>query len=374
MFRISLLLIAAALSGGCVTYHYPVPAPGEAVQGEAEYSGYYNDYAPVTTTVTYASAPYYPYWSMDYFYLGYGYGNTTISVGFGGAWSPWYSGYRWPYYGGWAYPYPAYYPVYYPVYRPWPRHYWAGNDYYWRHKWDRHDRHPPPRHSGPGNPGRPGGPPGHNAPGQADYAPYRDQDPGRRGPGAFTSADRGRQVLETSGDGDWRPGTSRSVEGVATNVRSAGNAKPGRSRTHPVSVARPVESSPVQISRSPTRVISTSRKPVSVAPSNPVRNPGVVTRRTSGSPVSVAGDVRSRSATKPTSSRTQPVSRAPVIRSQPVGRAPVSRSSSGVKFKSPAGNARSSGPSNSRQVSSRPSKSSGSSRSPSRGSVSLDRD
>lgn len=119
MFPLLLLLT------GCVTYYYPETALEDGV--------YYAEDDPSYTVYSdaYAVAPYYPWLSLDYFYLGfnphpsygfgYGYGSGfSVGIGYGyspwyypysgyGYYSPWYtSHYRYPYYAAWR-PYNGYY-------------------------------------------------------------------------------------------------------------------------------------------------------------------------------------------------------------------------------------------------------------------------
>jgi hypothetical protein len=98
---------------GCVTYYYPETALEDGVyyaKDDPSYTGYSGGYS---------GAFYYPWSSLDYFYLGYypyhryGYGyNNGFSFGIGYGYSPWY--YPTSYYGFYAPRYRSYY--HYPYY------------------------------------------------------------------------------------------------------------------------------------------------------------------------------------------------------------------------------------------------------------------
>jgi len=102
-----LILLLLSLLSGCVTYYTPETVIEDGVYYADEDPAYINN-AYVSGSYIYVGAAYYPWWSMDYFYMGFS------SYGYG--YSPWY------------YPYYSYYS---PWYRP--HHHYA----YGRH-WRRH--------------------------------------------------------------------------------------------------------------------------------------------------------------------------------------------------------------------------------------------
>ena len=102
-----LILLLLPLISGCVTYYTPEAVIEDGVYYADEDPAYINN-AYVSGSYIYVGAAYYPWRSMDYFYLGY------RSYGYG--YSPWYS---------------PYYSYYSPWYRP--RHHYA-----YGHHWRRH--------------------------------------------------------------------------------------------------------------------------------------------------------------------------------------------------------------------------------------------
>ncbi len=126
-----LILPLLVLLTGCVTYYYPQTAMQDGV--------YYAEDDPsyVVYSDGYAGAAYYPWSSLDYFYLGYypypryGYGyGGGFSFGVSYGYSPWY--YPYGYYGYYSPWYASYshYP-YYPAWRPY-------HGYYSRHNGGHH--------------------------------------------------------------------------------------------------------------------------------------------------------------------------------------------------------------------------------------------
>jgi len=118
----------------CVSYYYPQTALEDGVY-YAEDDPAYDNY-----TYSYAGASYYPWHSLDYFYLGYspyvGYGNGPygyggFSIGLSYGYSPWYPyyGYSTPWYGS-HYGY-----AYHPGWRPYYNH---GHHYYSNHRYSSH--------------------------------------------------------------------------------------------------------------------------------------------------------------------------------------------------------------------------------------------
>ncbi|MCW8926149.1 MAG: hypothetical protein OQJ84_07835 [Xanthomonadales bacterium] len=131
-----LILPLLVLLTGCVSYYYPETAFEDGV--------YYAEDDPdyVVYSGTYTSDVYYPWYSLDYFYLGYypsswysfAYGYPSgFSLGLNYGFSPWYYpnhhyGYYSPWYGS------SYHHHYYPAWRPY-------RGYYSRHHDGRHDRY-----------------------------------------------------------------------------------------------------------------------------------------------------------------------------------------------------------------------------------------
>jgi len=119
LLTLSLILLLS----GCVTYYYPQTALQDGV--------YYAEDDPsyVIDSGGYVGFSYYPWSSLDYFYLGYhpytrfgfGYGHnygygSGWSVGFSYAYSPWY--YPSDYYGFYSPWYASHYRHHYPAWRP----------------------------------------------------------------------------------------------------------------------------------------------------------------------------------------------------------------------------------------------------------------
>jgi hypothetical protein len=152
-YRFSLTGLARALTlavmlpalASCVTYYYPVPEQSDGVYYAADDPGYRGSGAD------YAAVSYYPWWGVDYFYLGYGYYGSGVSLGlsFGYPWRPAAYWSYYPYgYASWYYdPWRVswYYPSYY--YGPWygyPHYnaYWhVHNRYYDRYSHGGRDHH-----------------------------------------------------------------------------------------------------------------------------------------------------------------------------------------------------------------------------------------
>lgn len=159
LYMLPLLMLLA----GCVTHYHAPPRTVIYRDMNGLTSGVYDEqpgtvYRDVSANV--ASSVYYPWWSLDYFYLGHGYGSNfgfgyraPIGYGFGYGY-----GYDGPYFGfsyssGYGYPgpwYGFYYdPWYYPPYRySWYApygHYWGYGHYawnapYWNHRYRHHHR------------------------------------------------------------------------------------------------------------------------------------------------------------------------------------------------------------------------------------------
>jgi len=119
MKKILILLLLSLLSG-CVTYYTPEVVVEDGVYYAQDDPAYINN-AYVSGSYYYAGAAYYPWWSMDYFYLGYqpygypyygyaGYGAYVgggFSIGISYGYSPWYYPY-YSYYSPWYRPHRRY--------------------------------------------------------------------------------------------------------------------------------------------------------------------------------------------------------------------------------------------------------------------------
>lgn len=132
-----LVPLACALLAGCVTYYetepYGLDTPDTGyISGYAGgYDGGYDHSFGISTT-------YYPWWSMDYFYLGFGYPGYYRGYP---AWSPWYAYYRpWYYYQypGFAYGWSSW--------GPYAGFGYGGYDPYWYHRYRVHAYRPPHQH------------------------------------------------------------------------------------------------------------------------------------------------------------------------------------------------------------------------------------
>ena len=116
--RAIVTIIMLTLLSGCVNYNQPLYDDGQGV--------YYDDGGivySVSSSSSFGSFAVYPWWSMDYFYLGFHpYG-------------------RWPYTYYSPYFYPHYFTVMYPPWH-WHSHYWYGGYYAWRDPyWQHRYRH-----------------------------------------------------------------------------------------------------------------------------------------------------------------------------------------------------------------------------------------
>ncbi len=229
----SLMLIPLlALMMGCVTYYYPGLETPETVYYSTN-DTVYDDYGGAVVTHDYTTSRYYPWWSMDYFYLGSGHYHSGFSVGFSTRYSPWNRHYGYPYH---SYYYPAtfYDPWFYSSwYAPIHYHYnyydygysYAYYNPFWQHRYreyhrrhhddDRYDdrygnqRHP--RNQRPNDQGY-----------DTSLAENRERNrgDGRVEPGPVT-----RRVSVA-------PGSAAADRGMV--VRSRENRKPTRDRTEPV--------------------------------------------------------------------------------------------------------------------------------------------
>jgi len=116
--RAIVTIITLILLSGCVNYNQPLYDDGQGVYYDDRGSAY-----SVSSSSRFGSFAVYPWWSMDYFYLGYHpYG-------------------RWPF----TYYSPYFYPHYFSVMHPpwhWNSHYWYGGYYAWRDPyWHHRYRH-----------------------------------------------------------------------------------------------------------------------------------------------------------------------------------------------------------------------------------------
>ncbi len=134
---LQLVLLLLALSG-CATYYYPAPHRA----GETFYV--VEEPARIRHSSPFAAERYYPWWSVDYFYLGNHRYGSGWSIGFGSGYDRgWYDPFYWGY-DPWSYGLFDYYysPFRYSLwYSPFHHHYdpwYARNDYYWRHRFNRH--------------------------------------------------------------------------------------------------------------------------------------------------------------------------------------------------------------------------------------------
>lgn len=149
----ALLLMACTLAvHGCVTYSNPYePGRGRYTGGTA-YDAYGHDEGEPVVDVSIADVAYYPWWSVDYYYLGGHYYRPAYLRGpsFPLGYRFGYPAYYWPYYGFFS---PLYYPyASYAWYDPWtgfPR-YGIGLDFpwlevYWARRYRDYvsDHHPP---------------------------------------------------------------------------------------------------------------------------------------------------------------------------------------------------------------------------------------
>lgn len=286
-----LILPLLVLLTGCVSYYYPETAFEDGV--------YYAEDDPsyVVSSGGYTNSVYYPWYSLDYFYLGYypspsysfayGYPNG-FSVGFNYGFSPWYYpshyyGYYSPWYGS------SHHHHYYPAWRPYrgynSHHY---NDRYRNnHRGNRHDRY--------------AGNNRHDKDRRADDRRNRSGDKSHRDDnsrGRYSSSSV-RRYVSTAPNGN---------RGMV--VRNRDSAKVGKNRMH------------VDATASNKTVKSQAKQPRVTPPST--AQPRIVSR-TSYNTERSGNKVRYRSDTKLGRSRTGPVSPATSSKGLVVKTAPVNR-------------------------------------------------
>jgi hypothetical protein len=292
--RLAALALLLPMLSSCVTYYYPAPqyvdGAYDPATGSTEGVYYASDDPGYTvSSIDYVGVSYYPWWSVDYFYLGYGYYSSGVSIGFSYGYPAWpgYSlawypyGYASWYYDPWRYGWWYRPPHYY-------GHWYSHHNSYWhvhnRHHRDRYDYHV-------GRPGyqpyeddryADGGQRGRNRdnrgePSDTDFGHYRVSGHGRDEVGSWdgtgstqrrvtvapgsAATDRGMVVANRDG-GKWsrsqlepvgsarasrlaEPTASlpavgpdrsqRTVRSGTTTVVSPTESKPGRSRTAPIS-------------------------------------------------------------------------------------------------------------------------------------------
>jgi hypothetical protein len=119
--RAIVTIIILTLLSGCVNYNQPMYDDGQGVYYQGQDSVY-----SVSSSASFAHAAVYPWWSMDYFYLGHN------------PYRPWPHMYYSPYF------YPHYFSVLYPPMH-WQSHNWLGGYYawrdpYWQHRYRRYCR------------------------------------------------------------------------------------------------------------------------------------------------------------------------------------------------------------------------------------------
>ncbi len=281
-----LLLPLLLLLSACVTYDYP--------EGVEESDVYYTEDAPGYVANLPSNTDYYPWASLDTFYLGsgyypgyghaydgYGYGGGGFSIGVSFGYSPWYYPYNShysPWYGSYySHNYQPYYPYYYrPHYSGgWPHQSYCARTHACGHRGNRHhhDDNGYGRFTGVDGPGRhPRG--GDDEDGNEDPGERHDGSGGRTG-------DRGeapvRRYVSTA-----PPGSTGNRGLVA---RNRGNSKPGKSHLEPV------RTTSGQTISAPVTTRRPQRRPVTS-----------IDRSRRGS-----GEVRYRSGAKPGHERIEPI-------------------------------------------------------------------
>ncbi len=260
-----LLLVSLPLVTGCVSYYYPETAMVDGVYYAQDDPAYSNN--AYVNSYSYATSAYYPWWSMDYFYLGYGprlgygyghYGYGGWAIGASWGYSPWPSPY-YSHYVPWYVPYP-YYPGRY-AYTDHCQSYYGCGGSHGAYRSGNHDRY-----AGDGRAG-------HRDRGDEDES----HDTGQVGRSSHrvggSVAAPVRRYVSTA------PSGYASDQGMV--IRNRETAKAGRSRVEPVS-------------RDPLETTALTFSPARIA------TPDYRTRFS-------GGDMRYRSDSKPGHSQTGPV-------------------------------------------------------------------
>lgn len=247
MKRIILIPLLAFLTG-CVTHHHHYIQASEAESGAfySETAPGNTSYAPHTEVHTdysadYSSARYYPWWSVDYFYLSPYRRHSGISVGFNvGYGSSWYDPFYWAYepfsmaYSPFYYSY-YYAPLWYNDYRYGYYNRFSYYSNYWRYRYNNYHGSRHRGHDGRG---------GHDNSGR--YAGSYDNRRGRREDGWIDPVDRDR---------DYPPG-SQSQPGHEPSVNRHVSVAPGsRSGERGMEVRNRKERKPVDTRIEPTKPI-----------------------------------------------------------------------------------------------------------------------
>lgn len=301
-----LILPLLAFLGGCVTYYYPETALEDGV--------YYAEDDPSYTVYAdgYVGAGYYPWYSLDYFYLGYypypsyrvtyGY-SSGMYFGVGYGFSPWY--YPRHYYGYYSPWYASYHHHYYPAWRPYKGY--SSHHYGTRHwKGKEHDRHGSDRYAGRSHDDR------------FDRDDRRRDDYSRQRRGNEQESHRGsssvRRYVSTAPSGHTgdrgvvvrtrdsaKIGESRLETGSQRSVSPAGQRTANTQTGQPTYSTRRSNSevryrTDSKRTNSRTTPVRSTPPPVDVRPANPVQS----THR-------AGSEVRYRSEAKQTRSRTAPV-------------------------------------------------------------------
>jgi len=217
-----LILPLLILLAGCVTYYYPETALEDGV--------YYAEDDPsyVLNSGDYSGVVYYPWSSLDYFYLGYwpypGYG-YVYGYPYGFGYSPWH--YPYGYHGFYSERYFSHH--YYSYWRPYRGYCSYPGDCRRKHYGDRYGLEDPDHRRFRGREDR----------GNEEYRPGEDSDISRN-----NGASVGRYVTTAP------PGYAGN-QGMV--IRSSGNSKIGKSRLEPT---KQVRSKPVNARSSTTGTMS----------------------------------------------------------------------------------------------------------------------
>jgi hypothetical protein len=332
-----LILPLLVLLTGCVTYYYPETALEDGV--------YYAEDDPSYAVYSggYTGSVYYPWYSLDYFYLGY-YPSPRYSyaytypggfwIGFNYGFSPWYYpshyyGYYSPWYGS------HHHHHYYPAWRPYQGYYSRQHDGRYQKNHHRDERRD--RYAGNGQYGS-----GRNDNDRYDRRNRSDDQDGRDG----YSRDRHqsssvRRYVSTA------PSGQDSTRGMV--IRNQDSAKVGNSRLHvdqsaPArkANARPAESAVVtqptySVTRAGTEVryrSNTKQTRARTGPVNPAANSGrLVVKAAPANGAGVSNGNDARQASPANTPRQAPVR---VVSGQDTGRHNQSRASDSGNNSKPA--------------------------------------